>query len=227
MARCGVASRRKAEELIESGLVTVNGKVINAPGHTVDGNKDWVKVDGKSIKPEKPVYYVMNKPAGTVCTASDEKERKTVIDIIKPAVKERVYPVGRLDYNTTGCLLITNDGEWANKITHPGSGIPKRYTAKIRGRASRAQVEKLIKGITVEGRKMKAKDAGIINKGKANDTVFVTITEGMNHQVKKMMAALGMPPVWLKRSSVGKITVKGLEPGQFRRLNKEEISYFK
>jgi len=226
IAACGVASRRKAEELIAAGVVKVNGKTVAAPGLVIDAKKDSVKVNNKLIKPESRVYIVMNKPAGTACTVSDEKGRKTVVDIIKPAVKQRIFPVGRLDFNTTGCLLFTNDGAWANAVTHPSAGVEKKYFAKIRGRAPSRSVELLEKGVMIEGRRMSAKKVFVMKSNDKNDVLAITLTGGMNHQVKKMMAAAGIPPVWLKRYSVGKINARGLSAGQWRYLSKNEKESF-
>ncbi|HDQ25515.1 MAG TPA: rRNA pseudouridine synthase [bacterium] len=232
LAHCGIASRRKAEELIALGEVSVNGKVISEPGTKVDPEKDSVKYRGRLIKKEKYVYLVLNKPAGFICSASDEKGRPTVMDILPPNVKARVYPVGRLDFNTTGCLIITNDGSLANMIMHPRFEVEKYYTAKIKGRLTDETAARLMRGvlIDVDGEKpvlAKAKRAGILKKHGKNDIIFITITEGMNHQIKKMLQAVGLPPVRLHRESVGPVTVKGLMQGAFRDMTEREIQYFR
>jgi pseudouridine synthase len=226
VAQCGITSRRKAEVLMAEGRVTVNGKVVNVPGFKVNPEKDFIKVDGKQVRPEKKIYIVFNKPEGCVTTADDEKGRTTVIDALGSAFKERLYPVGRLDFNTTGCLIMTNDGEWANRITHPKFEVEKEYTAKIQGRLEDATAERLKKGVTIEGRRAKAKYAGVRAKHDKNDIIFIVITEGMYHQVKDMLAAVGISVVRLKRERVGIVTVKGLSPGQWRYLTDEEIKYF-
>jgi 23S rRNA pseudouridine2605 synthase len=224
IARCGITSRRKAEELISHGQIKVNGSTITKPGFEVNPEKDAVKFEGRLIKPERMVYLVLNKPQGCVTTVSDDRGRKTVTDIV--GLNMRIFPAGRLDYNTTGCLLMTNDGDWANKITHPRSEVRKVYVAKIKGRLNDYALNKLKKGIKIGGRFLTAKDVGIYQRNNKNDVIYIAITEGINHQVKLMMAAAGIPPVWLKRTSVGTVNVDGLEPGQWRFLTKKEISFF-
>ncbi len=226
IAQCGITSRRKAEKLMQEGRVTVNGKVITAPGHKIDPEESFVKVDGKPIKPEKKIYIVLNKPEGIVTTSDDEKGRATVVDLIKGSFRERLYPVGRLDYNTTGCLIMTNDGEWANRITHPRFEVEKEYTAKIQGRFDASVIERLIKGVTIEGRRARAKRAGVRSKNEKNDIIYMVITEGMYHQVKNMLMAVGLSVVRLKRERVGIVSASGLAPGQWRNLTEGEIKYF-
>lgn len=226
IAQCGIASRRKAEKLMQEGRVTVNGRAITEPGYKIDPEESFIKVDGKPIKPEKKVYIVLNKPEGYVTTSDDEKGRGTVVDLVRSSFKERMFPVGRLDYNTTGCLIMTNDGEWANRITHPKFEVEKEYTAKIQGRFGPETIERLQKGVTMEGRRARAKKAGVRAKHEKNDIIYMVITEGMYHQVKNMLMAVGISVVRLKRERVGIVTVAGLEPGQWRYLTEEEIKYF-
>jgi pseudouridine synthase len=226
IAQCGITSRRKAEDMMAEGRVMVNGKVITSPGFKIDPDDSFVKVDGKPIRPEKKVYLVLNKPEGCVTTAEDEKGRTTVLDVMGGAFKERLFPVGRLDYNTTGCLIMTNDGEWANRITHPKFEVEKEYTAKIQGRFTDETAERLKKGVTIEGRRARAKYAGVRAKHDKNDIIYIVITEGLYHQVKNMLVAVGMSVVRLKRERVGIVGVKGLEPGQWRYLTEDEIKYF-
>lgn len=215
---------------MEEGRVTVNGETVTKPGRKIDPERDFVKVDGKQARREKKVYILLNKPEGCVTTSDDEKGRRTVMDALAGAFKERLFPVGRLDYNTTGALILTNDGEWANRITHPKFEVEKEYTAKIQGRFDDGAIERLRKGVFIgeEGktRRAKAKYAGVRNKNEKNDIVYVVITEGMYHQVRDMLAAVGMSVVRLKRERVGIVSVKGLEPGQWRHLAESEIQYF-
>jgi len=225
IASCGITSRRKAEDLITKGQIRVNGNVISDLGFEVDPKKDSIKFENKLIKPEPKVYLVLNKPEGCVTTVSDDKGRRTVMDFVR--LNKRIFPVGRLDYNTTGCLLMTNDGEWANKIIHPSSEVEKVYVAKIKGRLTDYALNKLKKGINIGGKFLQAKKAGVTQHNKSNDVVFIVITQGANHQVKLMMQAAGIPPVWLKRTRVGMVTAEGLEPGQWRFLVKKEIEFFK
>jgi len=226
IAHAGITSRRKAEELILAGQISVNGEIIKELGVVVDPEHDAVKYKGAQIRLEQKVYLVMNKPEGTVSTASDDKGRRTVIGIVERQFDRRLYPVGRLDFNTTGCLIVTNDGDWAYKIIHPKFEIEKRYIAKIKGRISKEAIERLKKGVKVEDRMLKAVDAGLYQKNDKNDIVQVKITEGINHQVKLMLKAVGMPAIWLKRLSVGMVEVGNLAPGEWRFLTKREIEYF-
>jgi len=226
LAHCGIASRRKAEDLIKEGKVTVNGKIITDCAFNVEPEKDFVKYNNKLIKPEKKIYIVLNKPKGFISSVSDEKGRKTVIDIFKNKIKEHIYPVGRLDYNTTGCLILTNDGEWANKIIHPRYEVEKVYIAKIKGRASNTFIDKLKKGIKIEDGFVKAKDAKILLRKEKNDVISITITQGKNHQIKKMLQAIGLTLLWLKRQSVGPVNIRGLEYGMWRYLTQKEIDFF-
>jgi pseudouridine synthase len=226
IAQCGVASRRKAEEMMAEGRVTVNGKMITEPGFKINPGRDFVKVDNKPVKPEKKIYIVLNKPEGCVTTASDEKGRGTVLDLIKGVFRERLFPVGRLDYNTTGCLIMTNDGEWANRITHPKFEVEKEYTAKIQGRLDADKADRLVKGVTIGTTRVRAKRAGIKEKNEKNDIIYIVITGGMYHQVKDMLMAVGLSAVRLKRDRIGDVNVKGIEPGQWRHLTEDEIDYF-
>jgi len=225
IASCGVASRRAAEELIKEGRVKVNGAVIRELGFKLSGGES-VKVNNKVIKPSNKIYIVLNKPAGCVSTVSDEKSRKTVIDVLKNRVKGRIYPVGRLDFNTTGCLILTNDGEFANSILHPKFEVEKKYIAKIKGKVSDSALNKLRKTIKIDNKKVKAKEVGVHSPGK-NDVIYIVITQGINHQVKKMVSAAGLSIMWLKRLSVGKITVNNLPEGKWRYLTEKEVGFFK
>jgi 23S rRNA pseudouridine2605 synthase len=228
IAKCGVTSRRKAEELMLEGAVKVNGKTITEMGYKVDENNDSVKVNGKVVKLEGKVYILMNKPEGCVCAASDDQGRKTVIDLLPSNVRERarLFPVGRLDYNTTGCLFITNDGEWANRVTHPKFKVEKVYVAKIKGRLTPLGIERLKKGVTMEGKRMKAESVSMMSGNESNDAVRLVITQGVNHQVKLMMTAVGAGVVRLRREKVGPVSVRGLEPGMWRDMAPSEINYF-
>jgi 23S rRNA pseudouridine2605 synthase len=185
-----------------------------------------VKFDGSLVHQEKPVYILMNKPEGTISAITDNENRKTVVDILKPYIKARIYPVGRLDFNTTGTLLLTNDGDFANKVMHPKFEVEKRYVAKIKGRISSFSLKKLVTGVRIEdGRIVKALNAGVYKRNDQNDLVFIVIKEGMNHQVKRMLQAVGASVVRLRRESIGLITDKGLNTGQWRYLTPEEIKY--
>jgi 23S rRNA pseudouridine2605 synthase len=232
IAHAGVSSRRKAEDYIREGRVTVNGTKITDVTARVDEKKDHVKVDGHLIRKEQLVYIVMNKPEGCITAVSDDQDRTTVVDLLKDKISQRIYPVGRLDFNTTGALILTNDGGFANSIMHPKFEIPKRYVAKVKGRIAPFALNRLKKGLKLinedgtEGRFVRAAEAGIYKRNDANDLVYITITEGINHQVKRMLEAVGASVIRLKRENVGPVTASRLEPGQWRFLTEDEIKYF-
>lgn len=223
LAQSGVASRRKSEELIAEGKVTVNGKKVTEMGVKVT-KKDAIEVNGIPLTREENVYFMLYKPRGVVSTVSDDKDRTVVTDFL-PGVRERIFPVGRLDYDTSGLLLLTNDGEFTNKLTHPSYEVDKVYVTKVKGIPTQKDLQKLEKGIRLEGRKTAPAQVMILSRDKANQTAIVelTIHEGRNHQVKKMMEAIGYPVVKLKRERYGNLDLKGLAPGQYRRLTPQEV----
>jgi 23S rRNA pseudouridine2605 synthase len=222
MAEAGVASRRRSEELILQGRVEVNGNIVTVPGTKINGT-EIIKVDGRIIKPEKnKVYILLNKPVGYVSTARDQFDRKTVIDIVSD-VKERIYPVGRLDYDTSGLILLTNDGELANRMTHPKHEVPKVYRAIISGILSQDEISKLRSGVIIEDYKTAPAVVKVIDKAENSTTVEITIHEGRNRQVRKMFEAVGHIVLRLKRIAIGPITIDGLEEGKWRRLDRKEL----
>lgn len=226
MAEAGVASRRRSEELILQGRVEVNGKVVTVPGTKINGT-EIIKVDGRIIKPEKnKVYVLLNKPVGYISTARDQFDRKTVIDLVSN-VKERIYPVGRLDYDTSGLILLTNDGELANRMTHPKHEVPKVYRAIINGALSNDEISKLQSGVIIEDYMTAPATVRVINKDEKNSTVEITIHEGRNRQVRKMFEAVGHVVLRLKRIAIGPITIDGLEEGKWRRLDQKELTALK
>lgn len=222
IASSGYTSRRKAEELIINGKVTVNGKRVLELGTKVD-EKDEIKIDGNIINREEKEYYLLYKPRGVVTTTSDDKNRKTVVDLIN--TKKRIYPVGRLDYDTTGLLLLTNDGEFANMITHPSKQIDKVYVAKVSGIVSYVDVKKLSNGVCIDGVKTSKGKAKILkyDKNKKTTIIELIIHEGKNHQVKKMFEALNYEVLKLKREKIAFLDLKGLNPGEYRSLTPKEI----
>lgn len=222
ISNSGYTSRRKAEELIAKGLVKVNGVTIYELGVKVNPN-DLIEVDGYIIKNENKVYYLLNKPRGIITSTSDDKGRKTVVDLINTNV--RIYPVGRLDYDTTGAIILTNDGELANLIMHPKSKIDKVYIAKINGLIGKSQLQKLEKGVFIDGKKTAKSRARIKSYDKKTNTSIVelTIHEGRNHQVKKMFETLGYEVLKLKRERISFLDVNNLKSGEYRNLNPKEV----
>ncbi len=223
IANSGIASRRKAEDLIKEGRVKVNGIIIKELGVKVT-NKDIIKVDDKQISKENKVYYLLNKPRGIITSVTDDKMRKTVIDLIP--CKERIYPVGRLDYDTTGVLLLTNDGEFANILMHPSKEVEKTYIVKIKGIIKGDSINTLKNGVIIDGKiteqaKVKLRKTDY----KTNTSLLsVTIHEGRNHQIKKMFESVGFPVLKLKREREFIFDLKGLKSGEYRRLTPKEVA---
>lgn len=227
MALAGVASRRKSEEIILNGDVKVNNKIITKLGTKVDPYKDRVMVYDKGIKLEsQKIYIMLNKPMGYVSTVKDEKGRKKVIDLID-GIEERIYPVGRLDADTTGLLLLTNDGNLTYKVTHPSNNVVKIYIAIIEGVPNKAELTKLREGLFIDGRKTLKAKIKILKRFDEDSIVEVQITEGRNRQVKKMFEAINHPVKKLKRIAIGDIQMGNLDIGNFRFLNQDEIEYLK
>ena len=224
IAHAGVASRRKAEELIKQGLVTLNGQMVTELATTVKSG-DRVEVEGQPICNEEKVYYLLNKPRGVISSVRDDKGRQTVVDLL-PEVKERIYPVGRLDWDTSGLLILTNDGDFTDKMLHPRHEIDKVYVARVKGLASKDNLRPLTKGIVIDGKKTQPARYRIVktDREKNRSVVELTIHEGRNHQVKKMFEAVGLMVDKLSRTRFGTLDLSGLNPGEARRLNKKEIS---
>lgn len=223
ISAAGVTSRRKAEELIINGRVKVNGEIVRELGVKVS-SKDIVEVDGKIIEKEEKEYYLLNKPRGVVTTTDDDKNRKTVVDLIP--TKARIYPVGRLDYDTTGVLLLTNDGEFANILMHPSNEIDKVYLAKIEGILGKEEQLELKKGVYLDGEKVGAKKIKVKKIDAKNNTsmVQIMISQGKNHQVKRMFEEVGKKVVKLKREKEGIFDLKNLASGEYRKLTPKEVA---
>ncbi len=224
LAEAGVASRRKSEEMIRAGRVEVNGQIVRDMGVKVDPKQDAIKVDGRPIRQEKKVYVLFNKPKGVITSASDPEGRKTVASFFTN-IRERIYPVGRLDYDTEGLLLLTNDGEFAHLLTHPKHHVPRTYLATVKGVPHGTKLDKLRSGIELEDGMTSPAEAEYydIDLDKNEAVIQVTIYEGRNRQVRRMFEAIGHPVQKLKRIKFGPILLAGLPRGKYRHLTAEEI----
>jgi len=225
LSQAGVASRRAAETLIAEGRVSVNGTTVREMGTKADPATDNIRVDGRRIKSAEVLRYILlNKPPGYVTTRSDPQRRPTVIDLLR-GVREYVYPVGRLDYDTEGLLLLTNDGDLAARLTHPRHGVERTYEARIAGVPDAGALERLRKGIPLDGRRTLPADVRLLTRGRGDrDGVLVmTIREGRTRQVRRMCEAVGHPVRALTRTRIGPLSDRRLKPGQWRELTLEEI----
>ena len=229
IALCGVASRRKAEELILAGRVTVNDEVMTELSYKVDEENDIVKVDDKLIKEEnKLVYILLNKPEGYITTVKDQIDRPSVLDLVSD-IKERVYPIGRLDYETSGLLLLTNDGDLTYKLTHPKHEVDKTYVARVKGKLTKEEIERFKTGLKIEDYTTAPAKLKVIKYDEQRDSSLleIKIHEGKNRQVRKMCKAINHPVLRLRRSAMGKIKIGDCEIGKYRYLTEDEIKYLK
>lgn len=228
LAEAGVASRRKAEELIVAGKIKVNGKTVTELGTKIDPRKDEITYLGKKIstKETKHIYIMLHKPEGYVTTAKEQFGRPAVLDLIK-GVEERIFPVGRLDYDTSGLLLLTNDGDLTYKLTHPKHDVDKTYIARIYGTPTETDLQKFRRGVFVDGKRTKPAKIQILEKGERICTVEIIIHEGRNRQVRKMCEAIKHPVAQLKRVATGDLKLGDLPKGKFRHLTEKEVKYLK
>ncbi len=226
LAECGLSSRRKCEAYVTEGRVKIGGKLVTSLSTEVhDG--DFVTVDGERVKPiKKHVYIMLNKPKGYVCTASDDLGRKTVMDLIKDR-PERLFPIGRLDYDTEGLLILTTDGDLSNRLTHPRNEIPKTYSVRIEGGVSEEDLDTLRGGIVLDGVKTKKCRIKVTEATSEATKLEVTITEGRNRQVRRMFEHINKHVAFLKRVAIGELKLHGLNRGEYRELNESEVNYLK
>lgn len=228
MAHAGVASRRHSEELIRAGRVTVNGQVVTALGTKVDPARDRIEIDGRPIgEPDPPVYIIMNKPTGVVTTLHDPQGRRKVTDLLKD-VGTRVYPVGRLDYDTEGLLLMTNDGEVAHALMHPAHKVPKTYVARVKGIPGAAALEALASGVQLDDGPTAPASVRLLDVKPPNTAVVaITIREGRNRQVRRMFDAVGTPVISLRRTKLGPLQLGKMPVGAYRYLTEQEVTALK
>lgn len=223
LSACGIASRRKAEELIEQGKVRVNGRIATL-GDKVDPKRDKVTVRGKTVVPvTQKVYIMLHKPRGYVTTLSDEFDRKNVSDLVKD-VGVKVFPVGRLDRDSEGLLIMTNDGELSNIITHPSSHVNKTYRVTVGGAVDDDQIQKLCEGVVIDGKKTLPCDVFVIERRVDRTVLNFIIQEGRNRQIRKMCAVVGLDVLRLKRTEIAGVKLGGLKPGSWRELNERELT---
>ena len=226
LAESGVCSRRAADKMIEEGLVKVNGKVC-VIGQEIDEFSDSVVVGGKKLNIVNSYeYYIMNKPKGYVCTVKDDRGRKTIMDLLPPNIK-RVFPVGRLDYDSEGLLILTNDGELTYKLTHPKNEVPKTYLVKTEKPVSDNDINALRQGVIIDGVRTKKCSVRFVEATKTGSKLHITITEGRNRQIRKMIESLGNNVDFLKRIKIGDLTLSGLNRGEIRKLTAREIEYLR
>ena len=225
LSHAGVASRRAAETLIAEGRVTINGATVREMGTKADPLRDDIRVDGRRIRAAQRLRYILlNKPAGYVTTRSDPQRRRTVMDLLG-GVREYVYPVGRLDYDTQGLLLLTNDGDLAARLTHPRHGIERTYEARVAGMPDADAIERLRTGVPLDGRRTQPADVVLLNAGRrdSDGVLRLTIREGRNRQVRRMCEAVGHPERALARTRIGPISDRRLKPGEWRELKPDEV----
>lgn len=226
IAQSGVASRRKADQLTLNGAVRINGKVMKEPGYDVQP-EDTVEINGLVLRPAtKKIYIVLNKPKGYITTVSDEQARPTVMDLVTD-VTERIFPVGRLDYNTTGLLILTNDGELSQKLTHPQHQVTKTYHARVSGVLSNERLNKLRSGVDIGGFVTSKARIEVLKQAEKSTIVEIEISEGKNRQVRKMFTAVGCKVQELERVSMGDIRLGRLLQGHYRKLTAQEVEYLK
>lgn len=223
IAQAGLASRRAAETMIAQGRVSVNGTVVVTPGTTADPERDSIIVDGIPLEPRHPnIYLLLHKPTGCITSLHDPEGRPTVMQFLT-GVTERLFPVGRLDYDTEGLLVLTNDGAFANLLLHPRHGFDRTYAVKVKGEPSAEGLERLRSGLTIEGIRMKARRVVVVKRTKKNTWIEIVLSEGRNRQIKKMLEAVGCRTLRIIRTGFGPLTLGDVPPGSWRQLTREEV----
>ncbi len=225
LAGAGVASRRRCEELILDGVVRVNRKVVDTLPACVEADSDVVTVDGRRVRAAENVYFLLNKPRGVICTSSDPQGRKKAVDLVDCA--ERIFCVGRLDAETTGAIILTNDSELANRLTHPKYEVAKTYEVRVKGRVDGAAMEKLKRGVWLSEGKTGRAAVKVLKRSSTESTLQVKISQGLNRQVRRMMARVGYKVKALKRTGIGNIGIKGMARGRYKKLGKGQVAYLK
>lgn len=227
LAQCGVASRRKSEELIQAGRVKVNGSTVTEMGRTIDPTEDEVIFDGKPVHPEsRHIVVLLNKPVGVISTASDPRGRTTVLDLVKD-LPERLVPVGRLDYQSCGLILLTNDGDLCYAMTHPKHHVPKRYLVSVKYRFKEDDRLRFEAGIEIDGYTTRPAECKVLKRNGQHSLLEITLHEGRNRQIRKMMEVLGYPVNRLERIAIGNLTDPSLQPGHYRLLSEAEYRHLK
>ena len=222
LASAGIASRRKCDQLIQEGLVSVNGKAVSELGTVINEKKDKVVYEGRQISlPSSFVYIKLNKPKGYACTAKDEKGRKTIYDLLPQG--ERLFSIGRLDYDTEGLIILTNDGDFANKVAHPRYSVDKEYHVTIEGQIKESELAVLRKGVVIDGERMPSAKVEFLSSDGKTTKLSVVIDEGMNRQVRRMFEAIGKTIKLLKRVRIGNVKLGGVKRGDFRDLTTQEL----
>ena len=223
LARCGVASRRKSDELIAAGRIQVEGKVVRSMGHKIDPLRDVVKVDGEVLRPERPTYVLLNKPKSVVCTNSPNEQKLRAIDLLT-GVKGRLFTVGRLDADSEGLLILTNDGAFADRMTHPRYEVAKTYQVVVRGRIEKAKLDKVKGGVWLSEGRVEGFQIRVKKRGKERTILEVTIREGRNREIRRVFARVGHPVLRLTRIRMGNLTLRGVSSGKWRFLKPQEIT---
>ncbi len=225
LARAGLGSRRKCEELIAEGRVKVNGKRVTQLGASIVPGKDLVTVDGAGVKPQKPLYLVVHKPKNCLCASRDDRGRQTVIDLL-PGIAQRIYTVGRLDYDAEGLLIVTNDGDFAQRVIHPRQGIPKVYQVTVHGFFRNHAAAALREGVKLDGRLIRPLSLRIRSRDSRMSQLEIVISQGINRQIKRMLEQVGYRVISIRRTRIGSVRLGSLKPGRFRRMSPSEVRSF-